>query len=421
MRRARFLVSGLVVSLIAVACSDDDAPSPTSGTSPDATTSTSAAPTSDGRLTIGLLLPQGANSIGDPMIAAARQAREDITRGGGDVTLVEAAEGRDASEAAAGIALLLARGVDAIVGPSSSTTTLGTLGELVDAGVLTCSPTASSLLLDDFPDDGLFFRSIASDSLQARAIARLSERTGGRKVAIAYLDDIYGRGLLDATREALTAATIDDVSEIPMSPDDESLADQAEAAVESAPDVVIVLADNVEGPRMLAALDDALVGTRSAELPDVVVNDAIRRPESPEATRGLRTEFRERIEGVSPVATPPEEPVQTPSGSDIELNGNFSVNAYNCLTAIALAARSADSDLPADIAGEMLAVSTLGSPCSNYEACALVIDAGDNVDFQGPDGYFDLDADGNISRARFDVFEFDETGVDTSAYLLSYP
>jgi hypothetical protein len=40
-------------------------------------------------------------------------------------------------------------------GPPRRSNTLGTLTATVDAGVLTCSPTATALALDDFPDDGL--------------------------------------------------------------------------------------------------------------------------------------------------------------------------------------------------------------------------------------------------------------------------
>jgi branched-chain amino acid transport system substrate-binding protein len=412
MRRARLLVLWSVASLVAGGCSDDDGAPPPPSEAPPASTLPPAVTESDGQLTVGLLLPRGANTIGDPMIAAARRAVDDIRLGGGEISLVEADEGADATEAEAGIQALLDEGVDAIVGPSSSTTALGSLGVIVDAGVVSCSPTASSLLLDDFPDRDLFFRSIASDSLQAQAIARRTEFTGGRSVAIAYLDDIYGRGLLDAARDALDVAAIAVVSEIPITPGAESLGDQAESALAEDPDVVIVLADNIEGPRMLAAMDSSTAPGDGDEVPTIIVNDAIRRPASAEAILDVGEDVRSRIQGVSPTATPPE---------SSELTGNFSAQAYNCVTAIALAARQAGSDLPAEIALEMVAVSTVGTPCADYAECAAVIDDDLNADYQGPDGLFDLDQRGDISRARFDVFGFDENGVDVGTTTMVVP
>ena len=41
----------------------------------------------------------------------------------------------------------------------------------VGRGLVACSPTAAAMALDDFPDRGLFVRTIPSDSLQAAAIA----------------------------------------------------------------------------------------------------------------------------------------------------------------------------------------------------------------------------------------------------------
>ena len=67
------------------------------------------------------------------------------------------------------------------------------LGEIVDAGVVACSPTASASLLDNFPDRNLFFRTIPSDSLQALAIGEAVDRTGASRATVAYIDDTYGQ------------------------------------------------------------------------------------------------------------------------------------------------------------------------------------------------------------------------------------
>jgi hypothetical protein len=98
---------------------------------------------------------------------------------------------------------LLDDDVDAIVGPASSIDALASLGEIVDAGVVACSPTASSALLDNFPDDGLFFRTIPSDSLQAVAIADAVNNTGATQATVVYIDDDYGQLFNESVAAAL--------------------------------------------------------------------------------------------------------------------------------------------------------------------------------------------------------------------------
>ena len=54
---------------------------------------------------------------------------------------------------------------------------------LLVAGVVTCSPSATALALDDYPDNKLFFRTVPSDSLEMVAIAsgRAHRRRDGRR------------------------------------------------------------------------------------------------------------------------------------------------------------------------------------------------------------------------------------------------
>ena len=46
-------------------------------------------------------------------------------------------------------------------------------------------------LVDGFADDGLFFRTVPSDSLQARAIAEAADQTGAVNATIAFVDDAW--------------------------------------------------------------------------------------------------------------------------------------------------------------------------------------------------------------------------------------
>src|SRR5690606_30365720 len=142
----------------------------------------------------------------------------------------------------------------------SSRNALEQLASIVspDTGVVTCSPTATALALDAYPDNGYFFRTAPSDSLQMVAIARRAERTGVPEVAIGYLDDPYGRGLADALGDEIEQRRRQDViAEVPFGADEEDLRTTVAELLAEEPGLVIVLGDADDGGRLLSALDAA--------------------------------------------------------------------------------------------------------------------------------------------------------------------
>lgn len=394
----------MAAALLVVACSDDDAASPE--TTVATTTTTLPARADDGRLVIGVLLPttgEGAQ-LGEPMIEGVRLAVDRVNDAGGfnghPVRIVEVDEGTTAS-ASLGFDTLLDDGVDAIVGPASSIVALADLDIPVSAGVVTCSPTATALSLDDYPDTGLFFRTIPSDSLQAVAIAQVAERTGATSVSIGFIDDMYGRDLRDAVAAAVGRRGLTVAATVGFDVDDDDLSDEAFALVEGEPGVVILLADADDGSRLLAALDDTDVDA----VPAIVVNDALRAMPS-QVVEGLDDDVREAVRGVAPVAI---------STDDEELPGLFAANAYDCVNLIALAAVQARTDSPARIASQIASVSVGGSLCRTFAGCAENLALDLQINYNGPSGNTDLSTrTGDPTRARFEEFEFDGDGRDVS-------
>ncbi|HRE03362.1 MAG TPA: ABC transporter substrate-binding protein [Ilumatobacteraceae bacterium] len=194
-----------VSASLAGACTTSDDGTTTSSSS--STSTTAVVRVDDGVLRIGVLLPSsgaGASIIGDSARAAVQSAIASANAEGGvlgrDVELVLQDEGADSATAAVGLRALIDANVDVLIGPASSNIAIALMPSIVDAGLVTCSPGASALALDEFPDDGLFFRTIASDSLQADAMATVLERTGERSAVIAYVDDGYGRPFEEALR-----------------------------------------------------------------------------------------------------------------------------------------------------------------------------------------------------------------------------
>ncbi len=397
----------LALAAALAACSPGDESVVDETVADTTTTTVRAQVTGDGQLIIGALLPLTDTLLGEPMAAAVETAVDRINDAGGvldqQVRLVVADEGSSTATATASIQTLLDSDVDAIIGPASSLVALSTLDELVAAGKVVCSPTASALALDDFPDDDLFFRTVPSDSLQARAIGAAADQTGAQRVTIVYVDDSYGRPFANAVEASLANETIAVVGRIAFAADDDDLSDEAALLADSDTQVLILLAGGEDGTRFLEALDD----DDTSGLSTIVVNDALRNPAAPQRIQGLDSELREKIVGLAPQADSGD--IDAP----FDPPGLFAANAFDCANLIALASVRADSDAPREIARQLAQVSVSGSVCMAFATCVDTIESGLQIDYNGPSGVTDLLVrTGDPSRSIFDQFEFDETGRD---------
>jgi branched-chain amino acid transport system substrate-binding protein len=393
----------LAAVLAVTACSGDEDTAP----DPTVATTTTVVPTpreSDGTLVIGALLPVGDTLIGTSLTDAVFASQAAINDAGGvlgnDVEVIIEDEGNTTATASAAIVSLIEAGVDAIIGPSSSLAAIGALDDAVAAEVLTCSPTATAISLDDFPDNRLFFRTIASDSLQAVAIAEEAEQTGARNVAIVHVDDAYGRPYAAAVADALEGRplTLADTISIPV--DDETFDAAAIALVESEATVAIVLGAANDSARFLDALGRQAFG----ELSNIIMNDAIRDPAAEPLIEALPPVLRNRISGVAPQITV--------SGPTPALSAPFAPQVVDCMNLIALSAVQADSDLPTVIAGLMAPVSSGGLRCRSFADCAEELADDRQIDYNGPTGITELNREGETLEAVFDTFQFESDGTD---------
>jgi branched-chain amino acid transport system substrate-binding protein len=303
---------------------------------------------------------------------------------------------------------LLTAGVDAIVGPASSLTALSQLGPAVDpvTGVVVCSPSATALSLDDYPDNTFMFRTAPSDSLLMAAMARQVQRTGALSVAVGYLDDPYGRGLNDAFRAEIEARRIPVLAGVPFSGDEADLSELADRLLEVEPGVIVVLGDSDDGGRLIAALDEA-----EETSPQIIVNDAIRGAR--QTIQALSPEFRDRLTGVAALASgigenPPE--------------GFFAPHAVDCVNLIALSVVMAGTDAPRSFRTNMASVSADGRTCSTFETCAVLLEQGLNIDYDGVSGSAELaNTTGDPVQARFQSFKFDAEGDEVGAFEFDVP
>jgi branched-chain amino acid transport system substrate-binding protein len=375
----------------------------------------------DGVLIIGVMTPQdSANAdIGQAIGSAVLLAQNKINAAGGyngqGVLLAHADEDVTGVGADPAIADLLSKNVDAIIGPASSINALAGLGEIVKAGVVACSPTASASLLDDFPDDNLFFRTIPSDSLQAVAIADQVDITGASQATVVYIDDAFGQAFVESVESSLRDKGIVPTKSVPFSPDNVSIAAAALKVASLGVGVVVVIGDATSGPVMLGAIDAAEPTVR----PVYVVNDAMRRPAT--SAEPMGESLAKRVFGISPVAYSTDEQFLGQLGATPDNPSPYAANAYDCVNLIALAALASKTTNPASIAAQIPAVSSSGSPCMTFADCKADLEAGSNINYDGPGGRVTLGLNGDLSEAQFEVFGFDASGRDIRRGSVSAP
>ena len=375
----------------------------------------------DGILRIGMLLPasgEGA-AIGQSARAAVRVAVVQANANGGvrdrPVELVIRDEGSDAASAAASFQELVDSQVDVMVGPASSNVAISLASTIASSGIAACSPSASTLALDNIPSRSMLFRTIASDSLQAEAMAEAIEQTGSKTAAITFVDDGYGRPFAQALQLALGRRSIKVSGFAGFAVDDDEFAPEAKALVASQPDAIALIGDADAGSRMLVALAQAT----DAKPRDIVVNDALRRPMSIGVLGSIAPAVLAKLVGVSQNVVTANNTgdtgkllVEIERLTTESATGLFATQAFDCANLFMLAAIQSGSTRADLIADEVGAVSVGGSACLSFIACANLLADGRNIDYDGPGGLLQLGANGDPSTAVFEEFTFDAGGRD---------
>lgn len=403
-----------VAAITAAACSPSSATPPT--TTVDTTTVETVVEFEDGILKIGVLLPRSGPGaeIGSSMRDAIDLAVDEIREAGGvmnrPITLFTEDEGEDAATALVSLDALMERGVDAIIGPASSLIAPQILPITVAGNVLTCSPSASAMSLDGYPDNGLFVRTIPSDSLQAIAIARAIEQTGKPTAAIAYIDDAFGRPFAEAVSNELDRKGITVMESLPFDPADTDYADEATAVLATGANVVAVIGDNGSGPRMVASLFDE--NDEEGDI-EIIINDAMRLPATASAYARLSDQDRALLSGVSPQSRITNETLRDRfTAAYPDSRQLFATYAYDCVNLIALAANASQSTRATTIARRVPSVADVGTPCATFAVCDMGLKAERNINYEGPNGVLQIDSNGDPIRGVFDRFVYDSAGRD---------
>lgn len=393
----RMFAPVLVAGLTLAACASPPEPSET------------VARNADGSLRVGALLSQTGDLavFARPQIAAVQLAVDEINSAGGvngaPVELTVRDDATDEQIASSQAQQLIASGVSAVVGSASSRITLAIIDALVSAGVVECSPGATSPVLSTYPDGGLFFRAVAPDQAQGRALAELVLRDGYKSASVVTINDAYGQGLGETFADSYRDGGGRVLQEVAYDPRGTDFNSDARRALRGDPQALVLIGLPETASKILASWRAAgrgpdAIPTYGAEGIQTETLPGLVDPDDPTAVDGLT--------GTG---------VPTPSGRFLDRLRPYlsdagtlvyAPHAHDCMMLIALAAQAAGSNRSDAIANSIVQVATRGKKCTTFAGCRQLLDRGVDIDFQGESGPLDLTPGGEPATGRYQIWTF---------------
>lgn len=394
-------------ALVLSACSSNGGDTAPAGG--DETTADSASDT----LRIGTLLPQTGSLehlIYGPQ-AAVKLAVSEINDAGGvlgnPVEVVVEANEHDPTDPT-----IMNKSVDEIIkadpafvlGAMGTGNTNAAMPKITEAGILMGSPSNTGIALAGV--NPLYFRTIASDIIQGRALGNLILQDGNAKVAVLTQNNDYGKGLRDNLQTTLeeaggevTYGATGAGEEFPEA--QTTFSSEVTAALATKPDAVAIVS-YVEAKQAIPEL-----AAQGFDLSKLYLVDGNTVP-YPEFDPGLL----EGAQGTTPGRTVDDsfEKALVAASPDASKSLNFAPEAYDAVMLVALAAQkggSADTDT---IVANLHAVSGTdgGEECDTFKACSDLLADGKDIHYLGKAGGGPLNDDNEPSTALIGIYKYND-------------
>lgn len=428
-KRVGALLVGL--ALVGAACGGDDGESASTeapasseapaGTDAPAETGGVCEGVSDGKLTIGSVLPETGNLafLGPPEFAAVELAVEEINAAGGvlgqEVGYVPGDSGDTSTDIAnqtvdAGIAA----GVDAFIGAASSGVSFTFIDKLVENCKIHFSPANTSPDFTDYADGGLYFRTAPSDVLQGRVLADLMIAEGATSAVFMALQDPYGEGLLKYSSEPYAEQGGEILDSFTYDPTQATFTAEVDKVVAANPDAVVIIGFTETAQILTGLFENGITpDVKKIYLVDGNIGDALAEGFAPGAFLGMK--------GTLPAAEAQADFQARLLEVDPELKDySYAPEAYDAVIITALAAAIAGSDDPGLIATEIVGVTRDGEKCTTFADCLALVEAGTDIDYDGPSGPQNMSDAGEPTEASFQILSYDENNSVYGAIPIEY-
>lgn len=364
--------------------------------------------TGDGVLRIGALVPLSGDvsGIGPGLVAAIELAVRDANAAGGyrgvpiETFYREAGAVEDA-RLESGFADLVARGVDAVIAPSSPALLQRLLPLADEAGVAVIASVAPSPTVRSAEPAGSLLRTVPGVDREAVAIVQAAAAEGVATIALVAGSDAQGQAVADTARAAL-ASTSTTIAALERADGATNVQRLSFSLAASEPDAVVIAATALPTAKV-AELVTALLarGIRGDQLwfGSAAVTDysAILAPGSLEGAAGVR-----------PGAATDEEFAARLRQSDPRLQSDrFAAETYDAVSLVVLAAIISGDDGGASILRQFGAALRGDVVCVSLGECLDALESGHTINYDGRSGALGLDDAGDIVTAELSLFRFD--------------
>lgn len=395
--RARTVAAVTAAIVLLAACTS--APMPTPTPTPSLT------PTGDGVLRIGTLFPTSGNVsfIAPAQVAGVNAAIREINAAGGVNGKPVEVLNRDSGDAGSqkaeeSFADLVSKGVDVVIGPSSSVLAQRLLPKMVAANIPFISPAATYPQLAEADTAGLFFRTIPSYEHQGVVLADLIEGGDATAVALVYHDDDLGRALLTEFESALEDTDVELTAvKVGSTADAAAIAGQVK---EAAPGLVVLATpDNGDQTKaLITQLSSAGFGGAKLWLTSQNVADY-----SQALPANLLNGVNGILEGVDV-----DDAFKARIKQEDPQVGNFryAAEAYDAAILAALAAVQVGDDAGVSVAAGLREATVGGIKCSSFAECLDVLTTQPDIDYDGITGAIRWDDAGDRVTATYGIYVY---------------
>ena len=364
------------------------------------------------------------------LIKAAKLARDDINKAGGNVKLIMG----DVATPLASARALLDMGARAIIGPGTSGNSVKIFDFLVETSLVAVSPSATSVTLTEenrkISESGgtpFFFRTVPTDSFQAKIL--VDQARNEDEALIVHRDDNYGvklteliNGELDSRgRSAAKVVSYElyDSADPDFNEKTQDVLDDIEAVsgIGGVGSIIMIVSEG-EGEKIIKGMLDSPIVPSAAKY---YISDSLAvanlhelvDPGNPAAVEGFKS--------TTPCALPdpPERKDEFENRFDPEEfpSLQFTVHTYDAVVAVALAALSAGSNNPSEYVSEMAEVTGDGNRCVSYAECAAALTdetaANNDINYEGVSGPIEFDENGDIGAGCYSVYTYNAEGGRT--------
>ncbi|MCU1471594.1 MAG: livK [Glaciihabitans sp.] len=384
-----------------------------SGCSSPATTS--GTPSKTLTLKIGSILPQTGSLavLGPPEFAGIDLAIKDINAAKAGIKI--SVEHKDSGDTTTNIATQsataeLADGVSAIIGAASSSVSLTMIDQITKAKVVEFSPANTSPTFSTYADGGYYWRDAPSDVLQGRVLGQKVLKDGHTNVSVLYQNDSYGGGLDKNVVKAITDGGGTVGKNVAFDPAATSFSSDVTSVLSSKPDALVVISfdqiksiipelkkNNFNFANMYGS--DGNYGVINPAYKDADIAGAQFTNPGVNASAAFQAQLQALVSS---------------QGNKALTVFSYAPESYDATVLLALAALQGKGTSGTVLKDNLQAVSEGGTKCTTFAACAKLINAGTDIDYDGHSGPITFDKNGDPSQAYISIYKY-ATG-NTNAY-----